>query len=382
MESEPVAVAAGETETVEQVLSAVEPALWSVDDPNLYNLVTEILVDGVVTDRYESRFGFRWTEFTVNDGFLLNGEWMKLNGMCMHHDQGALGSVSNYRAVQRQMEILKGMGVNAIRVTHNPASDELLQVCDELGLMVIEEAFDSWFLGKKNYDYGVRFFEMEATDPTATPGQTWAEFDLKTMVNRGKNFPSIIMWSLGNEIYATDNARGPETAQKLYDWAKEIDDTRPCTMGEDKFRERSATDTTSTYIQVADKMDVVGMNYIDRYPYKYDTLRATHPDWIIYGSENSSATKSRGKFMAHPDSEGTETPAASRITSSPPMTTTTWAGAAPRRRAGPQTATGNLSWENLSGPASTTSASRPRGTRMHTRRRRILTLALWILRAS
>lgn len=304
VESEPVAVAAGETETVEQVLSAVEPALWSVDDPNLYNLVTEILVDGVVTDRYESRFGFRWTEFTVNDGFLLNGEWMKLNGMCMHHDQGALGSVSNYRAVQRQMEILKGMGVNAIRVTHNPASNELLQVCDELGLMVIEEAFDSWFLGKKSYDYGVRFFEMEATDPTATPGQTWAEFDLKTMVNRGKNFPSIIMWSLGNEIYATDNARGPETAQKLYDWAKEIDDTRPCTMGEDKFRERSATDTTSTYIQVADKMDVVGMNYIDRYPYKYDTLRATHPDWIIYGSENSSATKSRGVY-AHPDSEGT-----------------------------------------------------------------------------
>ena len=140
------------------------------------------------------------------------------------------------------------MGVNAIRVTHNPASDELLQVCDELGLMVIEEAFDSWFLGKKSYDYGVRFFEMEATDPTATPGQTWAEFDLKTMVNRGKNFPSIIMWSLGNEIYATDNARGPETAQKLYDWAKEIDDTRPCTMGEDKFRERSATDTTSTSV--------------------------------------------------------------------------------------------------------------------------------------
>ena len=98
------------------------------------------------------------------------------------------------------------------------------------------------------------------------------------MVNRGKNFPSIIMWSLGNEIYAADNARGPETAQKLYDWAKEIDDTRPCTMGEDKFRERDATDTTSTYIQVANKMDVVGMNYVDRYPYKYDTLRATHPD--------------------------------------------------------------------------------------------------------
>ena len=302
--SEAVSVAAGETKTVEQVLSAANPALWSVDDPNLYNVVTEILVDGVVTDRYESRFGFRWTEFTVNDGFYLNGEWMKLNGMCMHHDQGALGAVANYRAIQRQMEILKGMGVNAIRVTHNPAADELLQVCDEVGMMVIEEAFDSWFVGKKDYDYGKRFFEVAATDPTAKPGQTWAEFDLKTMVNRGKNFPSIIMWSLGNEIYAADNARGPETAQKLYNWAKEVDNTRPCTMGEDKFRERSATDTTSTYIQVANKMDVVGVNYMDRYPAKYDTLRSTHPNWMIYGSENSSATKSRGIY-AHPDSEGT-----------------------------------------------------------------------------
>ena len=113
VESEPVTVAAGETETVEQVLSAANPALWSPEDPNLYNLVTEILVDGVVTDRYESRFGFRWTEFTVNDGFYLNGEWMKLQGMCMHHDQGALGAVSNYRAVQRQMEILK-----AVSYTH------------------------------------------------------------------------------------------------------------------------------------------------------------------------------------------------------------------------------------------------------------------------
>lgn len=304
VESEPVTVAAGETETVEQVLSAANPALWSPEDPNLYNLVTEILVDGVVTDRYESRFGFRWTEFTVNDGFYLNGEWMKLQGMCMHHDQGALGAVSNYRAVQRQMEILKGMGVNAIRVTHNPASDELLQVCDELGLMVIDEAFDSWYQGKKNYDYGKRFFEVEATDPTAKPGQTWAEFDLKTMVNRGKNFPSIIMWSLGNEIYAANDSRGPATAQKLYDWTKEIDDTRPCTMGEDKFRTGNTSDTTSNYVKVAEKMDVVGMNYVDNNWTRYDALRETHPDWIIYGAENSSATKSRGIY-AHPDSEGT-----------------------------------------------------------------------------
>lgn len=126
------------------------PKLWSTENPNLYILRTEILVDGKVVDVFDSRYGFRYFDITNNDGFSLNGEYMKLHGVCMHHDQGALGAVSNYAAIKRQMTELKEMGANAIRVTHNPASDELLQICDELGLLVVEEAFDSWYDGKKN----------------------------------------------------------------------------------------------------------------------------------------------------------------------------------------------------------------------------------------
>ena len=298
--SEEITVAAGKTQTVEQTLEAVNPELWSVDSPNLYKALTEILVDGVVTDRYESRFGFRWTTVTNNEGFYLNGEWMKLKGMCMHHDQGSLGSAAYYRAIERQMQILKGMGVNAIRVTHNPAADELLEICDKLGLMVIEEAFDGWYDGKNMYDYAKRFFEKTATHPDAKAGQTWAEFDLQTMIDRGKNFPGIIMWSIGNEIWETNSAKGVTTATNLLKVGKEIDDTRPYTMGEDKFRDSK---DTGYYTQVADQLDVVGMNYVDHGPSYYEIRHEQFPDWIICGMENSSATKSRGVY-AHPDSQG------------------------------------------------------------------------------
>lgn len=207
-------------QAIPQNIMVANPTLWTVttNQPALYKLRTEVLVDGIVTDSYDSRFGFRWTEFDSNEGFYLNGEWMKIQGACMHHDQGALGAVSNYRAVERQMQIMKKSGVNAIRVTHNPASDELLEVCDRLGLMVVDEAFDCWGInrGKKIFDYG-RFFSKECTDPKAEPGETWAEFDIKTMVDRGKNFPSIIMWSIGNEInieISSDSALGTQTAHQ------------------------------------------------------------------------------------------------------------------------------------------------------------------------
>ena len=160
------------------------------------------MVDGKVVDVFDSRYGFRYFDITNNDGFSLNGEYMKLHGVCMHHDQGALGAVSNYAAIKRQMTELKEMGANAIRVTHNPASDELLQICDELGLLVVEEAFDSWYDGKKEYDYGRTAFEKTSeSHPQGAHNVTWAEFDIKQMIKRGKNFPSIIMWSIGNEIH-------------------------------------------------------------------------------------------------------------------------------------------------------------------------------------
>ena len=233
--SEDVTLSSGDTQPVSQSTAVADPALWSTKDPNLYYLKTDIVKGDKVLDTSESRFGFRYTEFTTDNGFYLNGEWMKLYGVCMHHDQGSLGAVANYTAIERQMRIMKDMGVNAIRVTHNPADDKLIEICDKMGLMVIDEAFDTWQGGKKTYDYG-RFFTKEATHPDAAPGQTWAEFDIKNMVERGKNFPSIIMWSIGNEIWTTNSSQGVQTAKNLVKWVKEIDTTRPTTIGEDKFR--------------------------------------------------------------------------------------------------------------------------------------------------
>ncbi|MGN0276014.1 MAG: Ig-like domain-containing protein [Hominisplanchenecus sp.] len=285
-------IAAGDVVAFEQMITTTEPKLWSVDDPNLYELVSEISVDGEVVDTYETTFGFRWITMDPNEGFYLNGEYMKLNGMCMHHDQGALGAVANYRAIERQMETMKSMGVNAIRVTHNPAADELIEICNRLGLMVIDEAFDCWESSKRSQDYG-RFFSKAATHPDAEEGETWAEFDIKNMVNRGKNDPCIIMWSIGNEIV---NA-SVSTATKLVNWVAEVDPTRPATEGFNNFI-GGFWDTGMK--KVADVTGVVGFNYGEN---SYDAAHSEYPNWIIMGTETSSAIRSRGKYKKN-DSAG------------------------------------------------------------------------------
>lgn len=279
-------IAAGKTAVYEQTITTEKPQLWSVDDPNLYELVSEVSVEGKVVDTYETSFGFRWVEMDPDEGFYLNNEYMKLNGVCMHHDQGALGAVANYRAMERQMEIMKSMGVNAIRVTHNPAADELLEICDKMGLMVIDEAFDCWESAKRSKDYA-RFFSMAATHPDARPGETWAEFDIKNMVNRGKNNPCVIMWSIGNEIVNASVG----TAQKLVNWVAEIDPTRPATQGFNNFIDGFWDNGMK---QVADVTGVVGFNYGEN---SYDAAHAEYPDWIIMGSETSSAVRSRGWYI-------------------------------------------------------------------------------------
>lgn len=276
--------AGGET-VFEQAITTEKPELWGVDTPNLYELVSEVSVDGEVVDTYETTFGFRWIEMDPDEGFYLNGEYMKLNGMCMHHDQGALGAVANYRAIERQMETMKSMGVNAIRVTHNPAADELIEICNRLGLMVIDEAFDCWESGKRAKDYG-RFFNKAATHPDAEDGETWAEFDIKNMVNRGKNDPCIIMWSIGNEIV---NA-SVSTATKLVNWVAEVDSTRPATEGFNNF---IGGFYDSGMKQVANVTGVVGFNYGEA---SYDAAHSEYPDWIIMGTETSSAIRSRGYY--------------------------------------------------------------------------------------
>lgn len=278
-------IGAGEVMTYEQMITTAKPKLWDTEDPNLYEVVSEVLVDGEVVDTYETTFGFRWVEMDPNEGFFLNNEYMKLNGVCMHHDQGALGAVANYRAIERQMEIMKSMGVNAIRVTHNPAADELLEICNKMGLMVIDEAFDCWESGKRAKDYG-RFFAKAATHPDAEEGMTWAEFDIKNMVERGKNDPCVIMWSIGNEIVNASVG----TAANLVKWVGEADPTRPATQGFNNFIDGFWDGGMK---KVADVTGVVGFNYGEK---SYDAAHSEYPDWIIMGTETSSAVRSRGFY--------------------------------------------------------------------------------------
>ena len=271
------------------------PVLWGTTNPYIYKVATEVVVDNKIVDEYETKFGMRWFEFTSNEGFFLNGKQIKLQGVSMHHDQGALGAVDNRAAIKRQVDKLKEMGVNSIRVTHNPASQHLIDICNEEGILLVEEAFDTWFGGKKTYDYG-RFFEQKSIHGD----MTWAEFDIKQMVNRGKNDPSIIMWSIGNEIWESNQTKGLQTAQNLNKWVKEIDQTRPTTFGEDKFRMGSGE---GAHENVANVVDVVGFNYAED---NYDKFHTKYPQWNIYGSETSSGTRSRGIYR-HPGTSTTMT---------------------------------------------------------------------------
>ncbi|MGL5380456.1 glycoside hydrolase family 2 TIM barrel-domain containing protein, partial [Clostridium sp.] len=266
------------------------PILWGTENPYLYTLETTVIVNNEEVDKYYTDFGVRWFEMTADKGFFLNGEQMKLEGVSMHHDQGALGAIDNKASIRRQVKKLKEMGVNSIRVTHNPASDNLIEICNEEGILLVDEAFDGWYSAKKTYDYG-RFFEKKSI----YGNMTWAEFDIKQMVHRGKNAPSIIMWSLGNEVWVTQEAKGQEMTRKLRDWVNEIDDTRPTTYGESLFQ--LGENGEGGHEIACDEVDTVGFNYGDNH---YDFFHEKYPDWVIYGSETSSALRSRGEY-AHPE---------------------------------------------------------------------------------
>ena len=284
-------LAENETAHFNQNILVNQPTLWTTKSyhPQLYVLKTKVYKEGQLVDVTEDTFGYRYFNWTAKDGFSLNGERMKFHGVSIHHDNGALGAEENYKATYRKLKLLKDMGVNSIRTTHNPASSQLLDAAASLGLLVQEEAFDTWYGGKKTYDYG-RFFDQDATHPEAKKGEKWSDFDLRTMVERDKNNPSIVMWSLGNEVEeANGSPRSIETAKRLKAIIKAIDTERYVTMGENKFS-RAAT---GDFLKLAEIMDAVGMNYGERF---YDAVRRAHPDWLIYGSETSSATRTRDSY--------------------------------------------------------------------------------------
>lgn len=258
----------------DQTLKIPSPELWSVENPAMYRVVSELYVGGEKVDSYDSDFGFRTVLFDKDKGFFLNGKAVKIKGVCMHHDLGPLGAAVSRRATERQIEIMKEMGCNAIRTSHNPPSPELLELCDKMGMLVQVEAFDEWRLGKNENGYNKYFDE-------------WAERDIRAMVRRDRNHPSVIMWSIGNEVREQGAKDGGQTAKFLADICREEDSTRPTTSG---FNNHDAAIKNG----LADVVDLVGFNYK---PHDYVAKRKLHPNYVIYGSETASTVSSRGDYM-------------------------------------------------------------------------------------
>ncbi len=254
------------------------PKLWSLLKPNLYVAVTTVSeyrhpLDGVLVDRYETVFGIRTIKFDVEKGFLLNGERVKIQGVCDHHDLGALGAALNMRALERQLEILKEMGVNAIRTSHNPPAPELLELADRMGFLVMDEAFDAWRRGKKKNDYHLLFDD-------------WHEKDLRAQVRRDRNHPSVILWSIGNEIGEQGNAEGHALAAELAKIVHQEDLTRPVTAG--------ANNINAAYNGFQKTVDIFGYNYK---PAEYGKFRQNNPSIPLFASETASTVSTRGEYF-------------------------------------------------------------------------------------
>lgn len=245
------------------------PYLWSLSNPYLYKIKTQLVDNKTVLDNFTTTFGVRTITLNPNTGFWLNDVNVKLHGVCMHHDLGSLGAAQNYRALERQVEVLKSFGCNAIRTSHNPPTPELLEICDRLGLVVMDEAFDCWEWGKTTNDYG-KYFD------------TWAQKDVQDWIRRDRNHPSVVMWSIGNEIPQQTDATGYTIAQNLIKWVRTDDTTRPITQA------------LNNQSLLGPLLDIVGYNYASGGT--YDNQHKNNPNWVIMGSETSSAVRSRGVY--------------------------------------------------------------------------------------
>lgn len=265
------------------------PHVWDLCDTYLYTLVTELRdACGDILDRAEDKFGFREIAVDPERGFFINGKHLKLHGVCEHHDLGALGTAVNVSAIRRKLRTLRTMGVNSIRTSHNPPAVELLELCDEMGFLVIDEAFDMWEFSKTKYDYA-RFFPE------------WHERDVRSWITRDRNHPCVIMWSIGNEIGDTTNRRGVEVTEELCRLVRVHDPYKNAllTSGSNHMR--------SEYAQECGMhLDAVGYNYAETL---YDEHHRKYPSYCIYGSETASTVQSRGiyhfphssKLLTHDD---------------------------------------------------------------------------------
>lgn len=260
----------------DQAMQVESPRLWDITSPNLYILKTELVHNEQVIETEYNRFGFRTMEFTKDQGFFLNGRHVKINGSCEHHDLGCLGAAMNKTALKRELTLLMSMGVNAIRTSHNMPAVELMELADELGLLIDSEGFDMWERSKTTYDYA-RYFK------------DWVDKDVASWIRRDRNHPSIILWSVGNEIYDThSDEHGQEITNRLrnlvrtYDYRKNA----PVTIGSNYMAWENAQ-------KCGELIDVVGYNYGE---YLYEEHHKTHPKWKMYGSETASTVQSRGIY--------------------------------------------------------------------------------------
>lgn len=265
------------SDKIDHTLTVENPKLWSTLSANLYTLDLTLLDEqGRQLNTLSKRVGIRSIAFDVKKGFLLNGKPLKILGVCLHHDLGALGAAFDKSAAKRQLLIMKEMGVNAIRTAHNPPATEVLDLCDELGLLVYDEAYDMWQKRKNKFDYHLDFKEHHVSD-------------LQAFIKRDRNHPSVIMWSIGNEIREQFDSTGTVLTKEMAAVVKALDETRPVTAA------LTETNYVKNFIAQAEALDVLGFNY--KYE-DYDKLPKEFKNVPLIASETTSGLQTRGVYDA------------------------------------------------------------------------------------
>jgi beta-galactosidase len=268
--------------STEQKILVKNPSLWSIEKPYLYKAVSQIEQEGKILDDYQTTFGIRYFNFDSEKGFFLNGKPIKIKGVCNHHDLGCLGAAVNTRALERQLEILKEMGCNGIRTAHNPPAPELLDLCDQMGFIVMDEAFDMWEKGKTEFDYHLAF-------------EKWHKKDLEDLIKRDRNHPSVFIWSIGNEVieqWNKEDSSGLVIAKRLTSIVKNLDPTRPVTAA------CNSTDPSNPVIR-SGTLDFIGYNYSHE---KYPEIPKSYPGKAFIATETNSALATRGSYDMPSDS--------------------------------------------------------------------------------
>jgi len=284
-----VTIAANASQVQNQDIIVKNPVLWSVEKPEQYTAVTTISIESTIIDEYKTNFGIRNFKFDLNKGFILNGKQVKIKGVCMHHDLGPLGSAINTRAIERQLEILKEMGVNGIRTSHNPPAPELLDLCDKMGFIVMDEAFDMWKKSKTKYDYSLDWDQ-------------WHAKDLQDQILRDRNHPSIFMWSIGNEIPEQWSDEGVVIAKELSVIVKKLDTTRLVTAAMNPAVNMNIDEVTlqfeksKTYfnkLATSGALDIIGYNYAHQ---TFEHHQKNFPNIPFIATETTSALETRGYY--------------------------------------------------------------------------------------